>query len=62
MSCTDVFDDGAYGLSILASIRVLYERFAVNCRPGTWRVVICWADADNYDAVVDDFGNLVRVR
>lgn len=35
------------------------------CRPGLWRVVICgvsdWTMDIVHDAVVDDFGNLVKV-
>lgn len=33
----------------------------IMCRPGLWRVVVCCDEYRNYDAVVDDFGNLVRV-
>lgn len=35
------------------------------CRPGLYRVVFCIDDAwgsENADAVVDDFGNLVKVK
>jgi len=39
----------------------MWRHYDGMCLPGTYRVVICLDGADHYDAVMDDFGNLVRV-
>lgn len=49
--------------SILAG---MYRHDELMCMPGLWRVVLCCDDqwtrgTGCVDAVVDDFGNLVRV-
>ena len=31
-------------------------------KPGMFRVIVCIEGVDSFDAVMDDFGNLVRVQ
>lgn len=43
---------------------VCMERHSGHCQPGLWNVFYMpWCDDDiTYDAVIDDFGNLVRIN
>jgi hypothetical protein len=57
-----VVDDGRHGLTVLHDAFVAYYRHGrEHGRPGTWRVMFCCHEGQNHNAVVDDFGNLVRV-
>lgn len=62
----------AQGCGLLAFVRNAfwyYERHGNNCRPGMWSVSVCGHEAREFwplleksaHAVMDDFGNLVRV-
>lgn len=54
------------GLYMMVRSIVFFERHDIQCRPGFWRVGCCdlsdfAVDRISMHAVVDDFGNLVRV-